>query len=215
MPVRAIIEGRPVLVVVDIQQGDLDDELDDSTDRVNDGIPAMRGYVERVSRARELIDVAHETGVPIVFFKEVHRPDHIDFGRELDGSEGVHCIETDPGTEVAREMDVRPSDYVIGKRRYSCFFGTDLEILLRGLRAETLVLVGGLTDVCVHYTFVDAHQRDYFVRVVEDCVAGSTLRAHEGALEAMEYLQTGARRSLQEMVEAFRVHGPRYASANG
>jgi len=215
VPVRDIIEGRPVLVVVDIQQGDFDSEIDDSADHVNDGIPAMQGYVERVSRARELIDVAHETGVPIVFFKEIHRPDHVDFGRELDGSEGVHCIETDPGTEVAREMDVRPSDYVIGKRRYSCFFGTDLEILLRGLRAETLVLVGGLTDVCVHYTFVDAHQRDYFVRVVEDCVAGSTLRAHEGALEAMEYLQTGARRSLREMIEAFRTHGPRHASASG
>ena len=213
MPVRDIIEGRPVLVVVDIQQGDVDEEVDDSSDHVNDGIPAMQGYRERVSRARDLIDAAHETGVPIIFFKEIHRPDHVDFGRELDGSEGVHCIETDPGTEVAREMDVRPSDYVIGKRRYSCFFGTDLEILLKGLRAETLVLCGGLTDVCVHYTFVDAHQRDYFVRVVEDCVAGSTLRAHEGALEAMEYLQTGARRSLEEMIEAFRVHGPRHARA--
>lgn len=213
MPVRDIIEGRPVLVVVDIQQGDLDEAVDDTADHVNDGIPGMRGYRERVSRARDLVDAAHETGVPIVFFKEIHRPDHIDFGRELDGSEGVHCIETDPGTEVAREMDVRPSDYVIGKRRYSCFFGTDLEILLKGLRAETLVLCGGLTDVCVHYTFVDAHQRDYFVRVVEDCVAGSSLRAHEGALEAMEYLQTGARRSRQEMIEAFRVHGPRHARA--
>ena len=213
VPTRNIIEGRPVLIVVDIQQSVFDEDIDHSVDHVNNGIPSMRGYRERVSQARELIDVARETGVPIVFFKEIHRPDHVDFGRELDGSEGVHCIETDPGTEVAREMDVRPSDYVIGKRRYSCFFGTDLEILLKGLRAETLVLCGGLTDVCVHYTFVDAHQRDYFVRVVEDCVAGSTLRAHEGALEAMEYLQTGARRSLAETVAAFRIHGPRHARA--
>ena len=214
MPARDIIEGRAVLVVVDIQQGDLNDEVDKSSDRVSGGIPAMPGYQKRVFRARKLIDAARETGVPIVFFKEVHRPDHVDFGRELDGSEGVHCIETAPGTEIAREMGVRPTDYVIGKRRYSCFFGTDLEILLKGLRAETLVLCGGLTDVCVHYTFVDAHQRDYFVRVVEDCVAGSSFRAHEGALEAMEYLQTGARRSRQEMIEAFRVHGPRHASAS-
>ena len=214
MPVRDTIEGQPVLVVIDIQQGDFDNDFDDTADHVNDGIPAMQGYFQRVSRARELIDAAHETGVPIIFFKEIHRPDHIDFGRELDGREGVHCIETDPGTEVARELDVRPTDYVIGKRRYSCFFGTDLEILLKGLRAETLVLCGGLTDVCVHYTFVDAHQRDYFVRVVEDCVAGSSRRAHDGALEAMEYLQTGARRSIGEMIEAFRVHGPRYTSAN-
>jgi len=89
------------------------------------------------------------------------------------------------------------------KRRYSCFFGTDLDILLEGLKANRLVLTGGLTDVCVHYTFVDAHQHDYFCRVVEDCVAGSSQRAHDGALEAMEYLQTGARRTLDEMKDAF------------
>ena len=68
--------------------------------------------------------------------------------------------------------------------------------------AETLVLTGGLTDVCVHYTFVDGHQRDYFCRVVEDCVAGSSEDAHEAALRAMEYLQTGARRSLDEVLAA-------------
>ena len=101
-------------------------------------------------------------------------------------------------------MDCRPTDYVIGKRRYSCFFGTDLEILLKGLKANTLILTGGLTDVCVHYTFVDGHQHDYFCRVVEDCVGGSSQRAHEGALEAMEYLQTGARRSLHEVKAAFQ-----------
>ena len=40
------------------------------------------------------------------------------------------------------------------KRRYSCFFGTDFEILMKGLRAYTLIMIGGLTDVCVHYSFV-------------------------------------------------------------
>ena len=49
----------------------------------------------------------------------------------------------------------------------------------------TIVLVGGLTDVCVHYTFVDGHQRDYFVRVVTDCVGGSSTTAHDAALNAM------------------------------
>ena len=76
--------------------------------------------------------------------------------------------------------------------------------LLKGLRADTLILIGGHTDVCVHYTFVDGHQHDYFCRVVEDCVAGSSLEAHEAALNAMEYLQTGARRSSAAVKAAFR-----------
>ena len=96
-------------------------------------------------------------------------------------------------------------DYIVPKRRYSAFFGTDLEILLRGLKAETLILVGGLTDVCVHYTFVDAHQSDYFCRVIEDCVGGSSEDAHEAALKAMEYLQTGARRSLSQVIDAMEA----------
>ena len=204
MALRKIIEGKPVLLVIDIQQGDFERPVNEAGKREDDGIPTMPGYLDRISKTRELVDIAHERNIPIVFVKEVHRPDHVDFGRELDGSEDVHCIESDPATEVAREMDCRSTDYVIAKRRYSCFFGTDLEILLKGLKADTLVLTGGLTDVCVHYTFVDGHQHDYFCRVVEDCVGGSNQRAHDGALEAMEYLQTGARRSLDEMKTAFR-----------
>jgi nicotinamidase-related amidase len=89
------------------------------------------------------------------------------------------------------------------KRRYSCFFGTELEILLKGLRVQTLILIGGLTDVCVHYTFADAHQHDYYTRVVEDCVGGSSEAAHDGALAAMEYLQAGARRTTAEILDEF------------
>ena len=127
------------------------------------------------------------------------------FGRELDGVEDVHCVEGEIGTELVDELLPRVGDYFIRKRRYSCFFGTDLEILLKGLKAATLILAGELTDVCVHYTFVDAHQRDYYVRVVEDCVGGSTEARHEASLDAMEYLQTGARRRSDEVIATFRA----------
>lgn len=98
---------------------------------------------------------------------------------------------------------VRDDDYFIRKRRYSCFFGTELEILLKGLKADTLVLIGGHTDVCVHYTFVDGHQHDYFCRVVEDGVSGSSQPAHDGAFRAMEYLQTDAVQVTADIVAAF------------
>ena len=132
----------------------------------------------------------------MVFFQEVHRPSGVDFGRELDGTEGVHCVEGQPGTEL--EPTLRPDagdEFHIVKRRYSGFIGTDFEIVLRGLKASTLILIGGLTDVCVHYTFADAHQRDFYVRVVTDCVGGSSQYRHDAALDAMEYLQTGALRT--------------------
>lgn len=193
---RSLIEGRPALIVIDIQAGCFAGEQDMS-------IPKMPGYAVRMAQARTVIDKARLCGIPVIFVQEVHRPDLIDFGRELDGSEDIHCLENDPDTDIAvGQMGFLPTDYLIKKRRYSAFFGTDFEILLRGLKVDTLLLCGGLTDVCVHYTFVDGHQSDYFCRVIEDCVAGSCEEAHEASLRAMEYLQTGARCSLHDVLEA-------------
>lgn len=198
---RALIEGRPVLVVIDIQASTFQDH---STDRA---IANMPGYRERMLVSRKAIDGARACDIPVIFIQEVHRPDLIDFGRELDGDEDIHCLEDHPNTALAvKEMGVLKTDYIIPKRRYSAFFGTDFEILLKGLKADTLLLCGGLTDVCVHYTFVDAHQHDYFCRVIEDCVAGSSIEAHNASLNAMEYLQTGARRSLDETLTAMTAY---------
>ncbi len=195
-PTRNLIEGKPALLVIDIQASTF---IDDSAVRSIDNMP---GYRDRMALARTAIDAARNSEIPIIFVQEVHRPDLVDFGRELDGDEDIHCLEDKPGTQIAKEqMGFQIGDYTVPKRRYSAFFGTDLQILLRGLKIDTLLMCGGLTDVCVHYTFVDGHQSDYFCRVIEDCVGGSSLKAHEAALTAMEYLQTGARRSLEEVLE--------------
>jgi nicotinamidase-related amidase len=171
------------------------------------GISHMAGYAERIGRTQALLAAARAAAIPVVFFQEVHRPSGIDFGRELDGTEGVHCVEGRPGTglhpALLPELGGSHPEFHIVKRRYSGFIGTDFEIVLSGLRASTLILVGGLTDVCVHYTFADAHQRDFYVRVVTDCVGGSSQYRHDAALDAMEYLQTGALRTSDEILTAF------------
>jgi nicotinamidase-related amidase len=192
---QEMIVGNPVLVVIDIQKGAGPPEAPP--------IPLMGSSDEMIANARALIAAARRADVPVVFIQEAHRPDLIDFGRELDGVEAIHCLEDNPLTEISDEIGFRPDDYFIRKRRYSAFFGTDLAILLKGLKAETLILIGGLTDVCVHYTYADAHQSDFYTRVVEDCVIGSSHEAHAASLNAMEYLQSGARRKTTELLTAF------------
>ncbi len=200
MPKQPMIVGNPVLIVIDIQKSAFLSDFDN-------GIPSMPNFHENQRRARSVVDAAHDSDIPVIFFQEIHRKDMIDYGRELDGSEGVHCLEGNAGTPVAaEEMDMRDSDYFIHKRRYSCFFGTELEILLRGLKAQTLIMVGALTDVCVHYTFADAHQSDYYCRVAKDCVSGSSLAAHEASLNAMEYLQTGAVLPSADLIAQMRSY---------
>ena len=177
------LEENSALLVIDIQQEDFVEMHESNLDA-----PEWTC----IRNARRVLDVFRAQERPVIHIKEVHRPDMVDFGRELDGSEGVHCIETSPNTDYAWLTYPIEGEYRISKRRYSAFFGTDLEILLKGLRVDTLYLIGGLTDVCIHYTAVDAHQHDYHIRVVTDAVAGSSDEAHKYALKAIQYLQRDA-----------------------
>ena len=182
------------LVVVDVQKGE---EAEGSH-----GIQTTPGRAERIRRVVELVGTARRHGVPVVFIQEVHKPSLVDIGRELDGSEGPHAIEGEPATELADGLDPQPEEFLIRKRRYSAFFATELDLVLRSYGTRTVLLVGGLTDVCIHYTAVDAHQHDYFVRVAVDGVGGSSIRAHEAALEAIQYLQRDALVTLDDMAQA-------------
>ena len=179
------ISEHSALLMVDVQGGDMTMDWDN---------PAFGSYLMEEDRkmnvnAKKVADVFRRLGLPVIYSQEVHRDNHVDFGRELDGAEGVHLLESDPRTDFTTMNYPQPGDYTFVKRRYSCFFGTDLEILLKGLKVDTLYLVGGMTNVCVHYTAVDAHQNDYHFKVVTDAVAGSSPEASEAALEAMKYLQ--------------------------
>jgi len=189
-----VLPRTAALIVIDVQKGEL---MPDGC-----GIPIMPGAEDRHRLVREIVDASRVRGIPVIFVQEVHKPSLADFGRELDGVEAVHCLEGDLATELADGLDPRPDEYLIRKRRYSAFFATELELVLKSLGVSTLILVGALTDVCVHYTFADAHQHDYHVRVVTDCVGGSSRRAHDAALRAMEYLQRDCLVTAADLLDA-------------
>ena len=137
-------------------------------------------------------------------------------GRELDGNEPDHCLIGSHGVEIMEEIAPEPGDLVVTKPRYDAFIGTDLEYVLNGLGVlpnDTLILCGDATNVCVHYTGAGAHQRDYRIKVVEDCCAGSSLEAHEAALAQLDYLQNGARMSLDEVLPEIAAYSPEHAVA--
>ena len=75
---QPFIVGMPVLLMIDFQR---DMYLPSS----EGGIPRLDDAHERVPRARALVIAARKVRIPVVFVQEVHRPDMIDFGRELDG----------------------------------------------------------------------------------------------------------------------------------
>ena len=167
------------LLVIDAQRDFLAMAHDGAAERA---LPAMQ----------RLVQDARAGGTPVVFTQEVHRAALVDFGRELDGDEPVHCVEGTPGAELVLEVRQGEREWIMLKRRYSAFFATDLDLLLRGLGVHTIVACGLLADVCVHYSCVDAHQLDYRVHVVPEACAGSGDAAAQAAMNAIAYLRTGA-----------------------
>ena len=187
----------PALLVIDSQ-------CEFVTTGESTGPIATEDPTDALAMVCALIDVAHELDMPVIFTQEAHRKERVDFGRELDGNEGAHCIEGTVGVNFRPETQPRDGDFVVRKRRYSGFFATDLDLLLRGLGVDTLLICGFVADVCVHRTAVDAHQYDYRIFVARDGTIGTSAEAGRAALSAIDYLQNGSIGSSQDLVAGMR-----------
>ena len=97
-----------------------------------------------------------------------------------------HAIVGTRGAEIVPEVAPRPGDLVIPKRRYSGFFGTDLDITLRERGVDALRLVGDCTNICVLYTAADARNLGYAVEVLAEGVTSFDEEAHRDALRELE-----------------------------
>jgi nicotinamidase-related amidase len=83
---------------------------------------------------------------------------------------GRHAESGSWGAEIINELKPKKDDFRVLKRKYSAFQGTDLDMLLRELKIETLILTGVVTDICIQHTAADAFFRGYKVIVPHDCV---------------------------------------------
>jgi nicotinamidase-related amidase len=171
---------KPALLIIDMQN-----------DFAN---PSTRLFVPRASEVlpiiNELTAIAREVGQPVVWVIQQHRHQLIDFGRESDISP-IHCVEGSSGAELLDGLVVDKDDYFVIKRRYSGFYCTDLDLLLRSLGCDTVILTGIATDGCVQATALDAQARDYYLRVVCDATATFNDAGRDAALEAMLHMQPG------------------------
>lgn len=139
-------------------------------------IPNVQGLIEREQAAASRV----------FFICDSHDPDDLEFEMFP-----VHCVRGTAESQVISELSGYEGD-VIPKRRYSAFFGTDLEKRLADLQPEKIIICGVCTDICVMHTTADARNRDYAVEVPVDCVATFDSEAHQYALRHMESI-LGAR----------------------
>ena len=96
-----------------------------------------------------------------------------------DGMEPRLAIAGTDGCQILSDLERLATEPVIIKKRYSAFFGTELDDVLASLRPSLLVVAGINTHACVRTTVIDAYQRDYDVVVASDCVASYDQEHHE------------------------------------
>jgi nicotinamidase-related amidase len=126
------------------------------------------------------VDAARTQGALIIWVIDSHRPGKPDW--ELQNVRG-HCEAGTPGVELMPPLEPEEADYVITKRRYSAFVGTDLDLILRDNHVDTLFLTGTKTNVCIRATAQDGFEHNYRVIVPRDCVSTDKAHLHEANLE--------------------------------
>jgi nicotinamidase-related amidase len=135
-------------------------------------VPAGRAMIPTLKRALEF---CRSIGIPIIYTAHVHRSDGCDMGLFDDTYSAIAgrraLIDGEPGIEIYPDVAPESGEIVIKKHRYSAFYGTDLEIVLRGLGVDTVVVTGVTSENCCHATARDAMFRDFKVVFLSDANA--------------------------------------------
>jgi ureidoacrylate peracid hydrolase len=158
----------------------------------------------------QVLDVARRAGMTVVYLTMQFEPDLSDAGapdapnflkhKRLgvgevvaapDGRESRTLVKGTWGTEILTELTPEKDDLVVAKHRYSGFFETELDTILRERGIDSLVFTGCTTNVCVDSTLRDAFYRDYRCLLLSDCTGepiGSDLARsnHEASLLVIE-----------------------------
>jgi ureidoacrylate peracid hydrolase len=189
----SIAPERTALIVIDMQN-DFGSK-GGMFDRAGIDISGIRSVIEPTRRA---IGAAREAGIQIVYAKMGYRPDLSDIGgpeapnRLLhvnrmavgqtitapDGRKGGILIRDTWGTDIVDELKPEAEDIVFYKTRYSGFYRTELDDILRKAGITHLIVAGCTTSICVESTIRDAFFRDYQCVLLTDCTA-EPIGAHE------------------------------------
>jgi nicotinamidase-related amidase len=138
-----------------------------------------------VRSVNRLVRACRDSGIDVIWFRQEFEPDLSDAFPHMIRTGRRYAIRDTPGAQLLPELDVEEEDTILTKKRYSTFFGTDLDLLLQHRGVESILFAGITTAWCIRSSAVDAYQRGYPVVVVSDATAGFTDREHRESLTAM------------------------------
>lgn len=182
------VEREPVstaLLVVDMQNDFV--ALDGARSALGADTSATRAAVGPINR---LLGGARSVGISVIFACLTNSDRSVSEVKQVvtraAGRDPLAlCRKGSWGAELFAEIERAPDDQFIEKHRYSAFFGTSLDLLLRASNIRTLVVAGTETNVCVESTVRDAYMHDYHVVVARDAVGHVDQDLAEASLDTM------------------------------
>ena len=160
------------LIVVDILKDFIDkDGALYCGDKSREIIPFVQKKIEEV----------RNNGGTVIFLQDNHKENDLEFKMFP-----KHCVEGTKGAEIIDEINVKEYDVVVPKTRYSGFYNTNLDEILKEKKIKEVEIVGLCTSICVMDTVGDLRNRDYPVIVWKDGVADFDEEAHQFSLKRME-----------------------------
>ena len=166
----SIVPERTAILVVDMLYDFCDPK----------GAMCLPGAEKLYPIQNNIIRAARTSGMMIGWIVDAHRPG-LKRDREL-LKRAPHCFEDTNGINVMEQLDKENEDLIFIKRRYSAFFGTDLDLTLRDNLIDTLIVFGVVTNICVRSTVHDAFFNGYQVIVPKDACAATGPREQESSL---------------------------------
>ena len=152
-----------------------------------------------VEPTKILLEEARKHNVHVIFCNDSHLKG-VDKELKLWGD---HAIRGTKGAEVIPELPIGEKDFVILKRRYSSFFQTDLDLLLKELGVDTVVITGLHTHMCCRHTAADAYQNNYDVIFAKEATNSFTEEDYQYGLKYAKEFYGAPSLSNKELIELF------------
>ena len=191
---RASINSREsALILIDVITNF---EFEDGDELLKRTLPIARNLARLKQRAKK-------AGVPVVYVND-------NFGKwqeDFKTMSGHFAKPAAKGHRVVQLLMPDKDDYYVLKPHRSAFYSTTLELLLRDLKAKTLILTGVTTDICILFSANDAYMRGFELHIPSDCVAAVKPAFSKQAMEFIKRVLKADTRKSTEI--SFRASGRR------
>lgn len=171
-------------------------------DMINDFVYGSLSFKDAktvINPISKLISSAHENNIPIIYACDLHLPS-IDFEFTKWDS---HALINDNGSKIIDDFVFDEKDYIIHKRRYSAFFHTDLDLLLKELKVEEVVVVGLQAHICVIHTLGGAFMNGLKTILVSDATSSENKKDYLNTIEYAKNIYGTKILNADEVIKLF------------